>query len=868
VSVVRRLYRPGGWTGPVTAILLMLLPWFWWRGMHTGTDQADNALRALDDFSVAQSALHRDVLSARTGMLRNYDPLVRELTELRGAVNRLRDASVGDPEITATTGRLASLADQQEQWTEQFKSRNALLQNSLAYFGLLSAHLGEGTPSSNSRLQQIRARVSSLAAAILHLTLDTSPGSVADVDERLRRISLQGLSPGDSATAGALLAHAQLLRRLLPATDGVLRSLFAASGDRQQETVRSLLLTRKSTAETAARRIRYALCTISLFLAGMLIHLGMSLQSRAVTLRRRAAIEHLIARISMRFINSRPHEITTDVQRALGELATCIGADRAYLVIDGKPAHSYKWCREGTEFPRGWPEGAITASLISTGQESHVHIRNVDELPPGDQRDALSAANLRNWLCFRRRGVNHLQGVLGFDDVRAKATSPPCELGLMNMAFDAIANAIEREFLEQDRERLETNLQQARRMETIGALSSGIAHNFNNIIGAILGFTETAQAEVGPHDRVAGSLGEIRRAGERARDLVDQLLTFGRRGTPSRSSICIKALIAETKSLLEASLRPQIGLVVNGTPRQVIVSGEPAQLQQVILNLCNNAAQAMDAAGTIEVEIDARDIGSELSMGHGELVRGHYVVISIIDSGRGMDEALLERIFEPFFTTRPEGNGLGLATVREIVLDHGGGVNVQSTPGKGTRFDIWLPAISIAPPLSRRETPGSVRRGSGETVIVLEADRERLLRHEEILAALGYEPIGFTDAAEAAAACRRELRSHLAAPTGFDAALLCSHLHGAGAMLAHAALLRESAPALPMILAAASAREFGAPTLAAVGILEVIRQPLMSTELAGALARCVAIPSSESLKLRNAITDYEVLSPQPSMLPT
>jgi signal transduction histidine kinase len=695
---------------------------------------------------------------------------------------------------------------------------------------------------------------------MLHLTLDTSPSTAADVDDRLRSISLQGLSPGDSAMVEALLAHAQLLRRLLPATDSELRSLFAASGDREQEAVRSLLVTRRSAAVTAAKRIRYALCAISLLLVGMLVHLGMNLKSRAATLRRRAIIEHSIARISTRFINSRPHEIASHVERALGELAMSIGADRAYFIIDDKPARSYKWCRHGTEFPSGWPEGAISASRLGTSQEFQVRITDVDQLPPGDQRDALYAANVRRWLCFRRKGVNRLQGVLGFDAVRAQATTPPCELNLLGMAFDAIANAVEREFLERDRERLETNLQQARRMETIGALASGIAHNFNNITGAILGYTETAQAQVGPHGRLAGSLREIRRAGERARDLVDQILTFGRRAALRRSSICIKALIAETKSLLEASLRPHMNLVVRATLQQTVVSGEPAQLQQVILNLCNNAAQAMDATGTIEVKIDTRNVGWALSMGHGEIVPGHYVVISIIDSGRGMDEALLERIFEPFFTTRPEGNGLGLATVREIVLEHGGAVNVQSAPGTGTRFDIWLPSLSLVEPPSRHEIPGLLRRGSGETVLVLEVDRKRLLRHEEILAALGYEPVGFTDPIEAAAACRLELRNNQVAVARFDAALLCSHLQGAGAALEHAALLHESAPALPMILAAASAREFGAPALAGVGILEVIRQPLMSTELAGALARCLSIPASVPRHLLNTTADNEILS--------
>jgi signal transduction histidine kinase len=862
VRIVRTLYRPRDWSVPATLILLVLLPWLWWRGMHTGTDQADDALRALDDLGLAKGALYRDVLSARTGMLRNYDPLAREVTALHGAVDRLRKASVGDPEIAAASDRLASLADQQERWTEQFKSRNALLQNSLAYFGLLSARLGEVDQSSNSRLQQISVLVSSLAAAILHLTLDTSPNVVADVDERLRRISVQHLSPGDSAVAEALLAHAQLLRRLLPATDSVLRSLFAASGDREQEAVRALVLTRKGAAETAASHIRYVLCAISLLLAGMLVHLGLRLQSRAVTLRRRATFEHLIARVSTRFINSRPHEITVHVERALGELAACIGADRAYFVVDGKPAQAYKWCREGAEFPPGWPENVITvASRLSTSQEGLIHVHDVARLPPGDQRDALRAADIRSWLCFPSRGVSRFQGALGFDAVKAEAPARACELGLLRMAFDAIANAVEREFLEQDRERLEANLQQARRMETIGALASGIAHNFNNITGAILGYAETAQAQVGPHGRVARSLSEIRRAGERARDLVDQILTFGRRAALRRSNICIEALVAETKSLLEASLRPQINLVVRATSQQTMVSGEPAQLQQVILNVCNNAAQAIDAAGTIEVEIYAREIGGALSMGHGELVPGHYAVISIIDSGRGMDEALLERIFEPFFTTRPEGNGLGLASVREIVLDHGGAVNVQSAPGAGARFDIWLPSVSSIDPSLRRESPGALRRGSGESVLVLEADHERLLRHEEILAALGYEPVGFTDPAEAAAACRWDLRNNLGAPTRFDAVLLCSHLHGAGAALEHAALLSEIAPGLPMILAAASAREFGAPALAGVGILEVIRQPLMSAELAGALGRCLSVAGSASQRLRRATADNDVVSP-------
>ena len=180
-------------------------------------------------------------------------------------------------------------------------------------------------------------------------------------------------------------------------------------------------------------------------------------------------------------------------------------------------------------------------------------------------------------------------------------------LTLFRMAFDAIANAVGRINLEQEKERLEANLLQARRMETIGAFASGIAHNFNNIVGAILGHTEMADAQVRSGRRPDGNLAEIRRAGERARELVDQILRFGSRSDRRRERIDVKALIAETKSLLVASLPSHVGLTVNETSGATVVSAEPAQLQQVVLNLCNNAAQAMDDPGIIEIRIEVRE---------------------------------------------------------------------------------------------------------------------------------------------------------------------------------------------------------------------------------------------------------------------
>jgi signal transduction histidine kinase len=148
-----------------------------------------------------------------------------------------------------------------------------------------------------------------------------------------------------------------------------------------------------------------------------------------------------------------------------------------------------------------------------------------------------------------------------------------------------------REHLEQERAWLETNLQHARRMETVGALASGIAHNFNNIVGAILGHTEMAEAQLAPDSRPARDIKEIRRAGERARDLVEQILAFGGRRDGQRRPVSMKKLVAETSSLLRASLASGIELVIREVPNAAVISGQPGQLPQVLLNLCNNAAR-------------------------------------------------------------------------------------------------------------------------------------------------------------------------------------------------------------------------------------------------------------------------------------
>jgi CheY-like chemotaxis protein len=291
-------------------------------------------------------------------------------------------------------------------------------------------------------------------------------------------------------------------------------------------------------------------------------------------------------------------------------------------------------------------------------------------------------------------------------------------------------------------------------------------------------------------------------------------------------------LFEEAGSLLSASLPASAQLIIGDVAADVAVVGEPSELQQVILNLCTNAAQAMEGGGVIRVAAERRDITAPLELTHGELRAGRYVCLSVSDNGRGFDDGVARRLFEPFFTTRRAGTGLGLATVQEIVRDHDGAMNVQSKPGSGSRFEAWFPAISADDAVA---TSRVLPLGRGETVLVVDAERERLLRDEEMLAALGYEPVGFEHAADAIAACR-------SAPKRFDAALISlSSTAPNGLDTAHS--LRELMLRKPILLAADSRINVSIDALVEVGMTELLNRPLVNTEVASVLARCLRLRS-------------------------
>lgn len=254
------------------------------------------------------------------------------------------------------------------------------------------------------------------------------------------------------------------------------------------------------------------------------------------------------------------------------------------------------------------------------------------------------------------------------------------------------------------RESLESQLRESQKMEAIGTLAGGIAHDFNNIIATILGNTELARQDATSNPRALESLEEIRKAGTRARDLVQQILSFSRRQPTERKRIALCAAIRESVRLLRATLPARVVIEVHCADDVPPVLADATQIEQVVINLCTNATHAMHGGpGRIDIRLDMVTLDAVTVASHPALramhqkLPGRKVRLMVCDDGRGMDATTLSRIFEPFFTTKSvdEGTGLGLSVVHGIVRGHDGAILVESTPNKGATFTIYLPVEGL-----------------------------------------------------------------------------------------------------------------------------------------------------------------------------
>jgi signal transduction histidine kinase/ActR/RegA family two-component response regulator len=304
-----------------------------------------------------------------------------------------------------------------------------------------------------------------------------------------------------------------------------------------------------------------------------------------------------------------------------------------------------------------------------------------------------------------------------------------------------------------ERKKLDQQLQVSQRLESVGQLAAGIAHDFNNILTAIAGNAKLALTALPIDNPVHESVAEIQKASVRATQLVRQILTFSRQQAPKRLVIKLAPVVEEALKLLRAGLRAGIDIRTHFDLGLPDVFADSTQIHQIVMNLATNAADAMakQSVGLLEIRSESVSVDADLAHTTPELHEGRYARLSIRDNGCGMDKATTARIFEPFYTTKPpgEGTGLGLSVVHGIMKTHGGAITVYSEPGKGTVFQLYLPAAQEAAEEARTQLSQGEFRGHGERVLYIDDEEPLVFLMTRMLTQLGYKVTGCSEPTKA-----------------------------------------------------------------------------------------------------------------------
>ena len=295
------------------------------------------------------------------------------------------------------------------------------------------------------------------------------------------------------------------------------------------------------------------------------------------------------------------------------------------------------------------------------------------------------------------------------------------------------------------------------KLQTIGALAGGIVHEFNNLLTPIMGYSEFLKQQLGPENEYYEDIDEIYKAGGRAKEIVDQILPFSRRETDSTqyNVVNLNAVIWDALKMVRMLLPSSVRLVVKPYSGPINIYGSATQIHQVLLNLCTNAYQAMEASGGTLTVATRRVFQDQLPEQYHPVAEGEFVRLEVSDTGCGIPPEMLSRIFDPFFTTKAagDGTGLGLSVVQNILISHGGFIEAESTVGRGSRFLVYLPVTSQLLAAAAQEESGGGRTGMGSVLLV--DDEVRVVRYfKRRLVHQGYQVDAFTDPEEALNAFR------------------------------------------------------------------------------------------------------------------
>jgi PAS domain S-box-containing protein len=380
---------------------------------------------------------------------------------------------------------------------------------------------------------------------------------------------------------------------------------------------------------------------------------------------------------------------------------------------------------------------------------------------------------------------------------------------------------------EEEKEALQRALRHSEKLEAIGTLAGGIAHDFNNILMAVLGYTELMLLSTQDNAAMTANLNEVRKAGLRARDLVEQIMTFSRQREEERRPIQAGPVVGEATRLLRATLPTTIDIRCEIRHELPNILADPSSIHRIVMNLCTNAAHAMEDGGSLVVALDRFDPSGEWVRLHPVLEGGPYVHLRVSDTGCGMGPDVLERIFEPYYTTKPpgKGTGMGLAVVHGIVSSSGGHVTVDSIVGKGSHFDVYFPAIETE--TVRTSEPAAAAAGGSERLLIVDDESAIVEMERLLLERAGYRVTTRTSSPEA-------LKLFRSTPDDFDLVVTDMTMPQLrGDHLAQAIL--GIRPRVPVILCTGFSEQLTEERARALGARALLMKPVLARDLLTAI---------------------------------
>ncbi len=422
-------------------------------------------------------------------------------------------------------------------------------------------------------------------------------------------------------------------------------------------------------------------------------------------------------------------------------------------------------------------------------------------------------------------------GSIGFDDCRMERVWDESEIGILRAVAGTIGVGIVRKKAEEEKERMENYLRQSQKLEAIGTLAGGISHDFNNILAAIIGYTELSLYQLPEKSRIKENLQHILKGCNRAKHLIQQILTFSRRREIKRQPVDIKPVIHEVLKLMRASLPRNIIIKKDIGIKHSVIFADPTEIYQLLMNLTTNAAHAIgDRKGKICITL--KDAGKSELYKYDEIKDGHYISLTVSDTGCGIEPEHLDRIFEPFFTTKTadNGTGLGLAVVYGIVKSMEGFINVTSTPGECTSFQIILPRLNAIITNSEEKTPEIT--GGHEHILFIDDDKEIVDMEKQVIENLGYTVTSTDNSLKALEIFREN-------PGRFDIIITdCNMPYMTGLQLANE--IRKIQKNIPVIMCTGYGEYGNSDKFLESGIDEVIIKPVNMHNIAGVLRKAIA----------------------------